>query len=147
MKKILKAVLLTVIMLTSAITSSFANDRDGKVTHLTKEQFNKFVCNTDGEWKYLGDKPCVIDFYATWCGPCKMITPYLEEFSKKYNGELYIYKIDVDQEKDLARMFGAYSIPLLIFVPMKGDPTSQRGALAKDDLEKAIRVAVLGKKE
>ncbi len=125
-----------------------ATKATGKVTHLTKAEFDKKVCNTaNGGWKYIGDKPCVIDFYATWCGPCKMISPYLDEFAEKYKDQLYIYKIDVDKERELASMFGAYSIPLLIFVPQQGDPSAQRGALGKEDLETAIRKAVLGLKE
>ncbi len=116
----------------------------GKIRHLTKAEFNKRISNTDGTWNYIGDKPCVIDFFATWCGPCKMITPYLEDFAEKYKDQLYVYKVDVDQEKELAQMFCAYSIPLLIFVPQYGSPTSQRGALSKDDLEQAIRTQVLG---
>lgn len=131
-----------------AKTATVKNDRDGKITHLTKDEFNKYVCNIEGNtWKYLGDKPCVIDFYATWCGPCKMISPYLEDIASTYEGKLYVYKIDVDKEKELAKAFGAYSIPLLIFVPMEGDPQSQRGALPKDELEKAVRKAALGIKD
>lgn len=117
----------------------------GKVMHITKAEFDKFICNTNGNaWKYIGDKPCVIDFYATWCGPCKMISPYMDEFAEKYKDQLYVYKIDVDKERELAQMFGAYSIPLVIFVPMNGEPQSQRGALSKEDMEKAVRRAALG---
>ncbi len=121
---------------------------EGKVVHLTKAEFDKLVCNTnEAKWKFIGDKPCVIDFYATWCGPCKMISPFLDEFAEKYKGQLNIYKIDVDKERELASMFGANSIPLLIFVPKQGEPSSQRGALDKASLETAIRTAVLGLKE
>lgn len=156
MKTILKNVMMLAMLLAGGTTinavaadakaaKKAATTNAGKVTHLTKAEFDKRVCNTNGQWKYIGDKPCVIDFYATWCGPCKMISPYLDEFAEKYKNEMYVYKIDVDQERELAQMFGAYSIPLLIFVPMNGEPQSQRGALGKEDLEQAIRKAVLGK--
>ena len=159
MKQIIKMFLAAAMIMGTAISSSAAtaakttkttstaktaDPRNGKITHLTKEQFDSYVCNTkENTWKYIGDKPCVIDFYATWCGPCKMISPYLEDIASQYDGQLYVYKIDVDKEKDLARMFGASSIPLLIFVPMQGDPQSQRGALPKDELEKAVRKVCL----
>lgn len=130
---------------TEKVAKSESSKEEGKIVHLTKAEFDKRVCNTNnGQWKYIGDKPCVIDFYATWCGPCKMISPYLERIAEKYKGQLYVYKIDVDKERELASMFGAYSIPLLIFVPQTGEPSSQRGALAEEDLENAVRKAVLG---
>lgn len=129
----------------AAATTTTTKAEAGKVKHLTKAEFDKLVCNTaNGGWKYIGDKPCVIDFYATWCGPCKMISPYLDEFAEKYKNQMYVYKIDIDKERELAQMFGAFSIPLLIFVPQKGEPSAQRGALGKEDLEIAIRKAVLG---
>ena len=103
------------------------------------------ISAADWQAKVLdSDKTVVVDFYATWCGPCKMISPYLDEFAEKYKDQLYIYKIDIDKERELASMFGAYRIPLLIFVPKQGEPSAQRGALAKEDLEAAIKKAVLG---
>lgn len=156
MKTLLKNIFMAAALLLagSASTTAFAAEKaktaktetanEGKIIHLTKAEFDKRVCNTNNGWKYIGDKPCVIDFYATWCGPCKMISPFLEEIAEKYKGQLYVYKIDVDKERELASMFGAYSIPLLIFVPMQGDPQSNRGAMSKEDLETAVRKAALG---
>lgn len=156
MRTFVRNIMLLAMLLAGTTTIAVAADKNastaaskyaGKVTHITKAEFDKRVCNTaNGTWKYIGDKPCVIDFYATWCGPCKMISPYLDEFAEKYKDQLYIYKIDIDKERELASMFGAYSIPLLIFVPQQGEPSAQRGALAKEDLEAAIKKAVLGQK-
>ncbi|OGR52791.1 MAG: thioredoxin [Elusimicrobia bacterium GWA2_62_23] len=90
------------------------------------------------EWKFSGDRPCIVDFYADWCGPCKMIAPVLEELSKKYEGKLDVYKINTDQEQELAGAFGIQSIPSLLFIPMAGKPQMAQGALPKETLEKVI---------
>ena len=121
---------------------------EGKVIHLNKEEFLKRVFNFEksNEWKYLGDKPCVLDFYANWCGPCRMISPFLDELAEEYKGKIYIYKINTDQERELASMFGASSIPLLIFIPMSGQPQANRGALPKEEIRRAIETVLLGKK-
>lgn len=116
--------------------------------HLTKAEFLAKVANYEkepNEWKYLGDKPCIIDFYATWCGPCKMIAPILEELAKEYNGQIYIYKVDTGAEQDLAGAFGIRSIPSLLFCPMKGKPQMAQGALPKDAMVKAINEVLLKK--
>lgn len=115
---------------------------------LTKAEFLKKVYNyeTQKEWKYQGDKPCILDFYATWCVPCRMLSPHLDALAKEYKGKIYVYKINVDKERDLAAAFGASSIPLIIFVPMNGQPQANRGYLPKDDLENAINTVLLKKK-
>ncbi|WP_028973172.1 thioredoxin [Spirochaeta cellobiosiphila] len=109
--------------------------------HLTKDDFLKKVFNftENSEWKFEGDKPCLIDFYADWCGPCKMVAPILEELSDELEGKMNIYKIDTEAEKDLAQAFGIQSIPSLLFVPMEGQPQMAQGALPKDTLKKAIK--------
>lgn len=111
------------------------------VEFLTKETFKEKVFNFEEnkDWKYEGDKPCLIDFYADWCGPCKMVAPILEELSEEYNGKLNIYKIDTEQERELAGMFGIQSIPSLLFVPTEGQPQMAMGALPKDTFKKAIK--------
>jgi len=117
--------------------------------HLTKEEFLKKVVNYEAnptEWKYLGDKPCIIDFYADWCGPCKAVAPILEELSKEYDGQIYIYKVDTDKEQELAGAFGIRSIPSMLFVPMEGKPQMSAGALPKDQLVEAIKNILLIKK-
>ena len=116
--------------------------------HLTKAEFLSKVANYEkepNEWKYLGDKPCIIDYYATWCGPCKMIAPILEELAKEYNGQIYIYKVDTGAEQDLAGAFGIRSIPSLLFCPMNGKPQMAQGALPKDAMVKAINEVLLKK--
>ena len=109
--------------------------------HLTKDTFLEKVFNYEQnkEWKYSGDKPCIIDFYADWCGPCKMVAPILEELSKEYDGKLYVYKIDTEAEQELASVFGIRSIPSLLFVPMEGQPQMAMGALPKEVFEKAFK--------
>lgn len=116
--------------------------------HLTKAEFLEKVVNyetSSTEWKYLGDKPCLIDFYADWCGPCKAVAPILEELAKEYDGQIYIYKINTDQEQELAGAFGIRSIPSLLFVPMEGQPRMSMGAMPKDQLKKAIDEVLLVK--
>ena len=118
------------------------------VKHLNREEFKKLVVNVDAEgWNYLGDKPCVLDFYANWCGPCRMISPFLDDLSKEYKDQIYIYKINIDEEKELARYFGASSIPLLIFIPKEGQPQASRGALPKDEIKNAINTVLLSNKK
>ena len=111
------------------------------VEFLTKETFKEKVFNFEEnkDWKFEGEKPCLIDFYADWCGPCKMVAPILEELSDEYNGKLNIYKIDTEQERELAGMFGIQSISSLLFVPTEGQPQMAMGALPKDSFKKAIK--------
>jgi len=107
---------------------------------LTKETFLKKVFNFEEnkEWKFEGDKPCVIDFYADWCGPCKMVAPVLEELSDEYKDKVDIYKIDTEAEQELAAAFGIRSIPSILFVPTDKEPQMAQGALPKAQLEKII---------
>lgn len=105
-----------------------------KTILLTQKDFLKKVINYEKDtlhWNYLGNKPAIIDFYASWCGPCKAIAPTLEELAEEYDGKVYIYKIDVDKEPKLAAIFGIESIPTLLFIPMKGEPTITRGMMTK----------------
>src|SRR4030042_4464466 len=103
------------------------------IEHLTNETFKQKVFNYDDnkDWKFEGNKPCLIDFYADWCGPCKMVAPILEELSEEYNGKIDIYKVDTEQERTLASFFGIQSIPSLLFVPREGQPRMAMGALPK----------------
>ncbi len=108
--------------------------------HLTMENFKEkvFDFEKNKEWKFEGDKPCIIDFYADWCGPCKMVAPILEELSEEYKGKVDVYKIDTEKEKELAGMFGIRSIPSILFVPKEGQPQMATGALPKPEMKKAI---------
>ena len=116
--------------------------------HLTKAEFLAKVANYETnptEWKYLGDKPCILDFYATWCGPCKMVAPILEDLANEYDGQIYIYKIDVDAEPELAAAYGIQSIPTIFFCPMNGTPQVSQGAIDKESFKKTIAEFLLKK--
>lgn len=125
-----------------------AEDSKAKVIHLTKAEFLEKVYNFEknpDEWKYEGDKPAIVDFYATWCGPCKMVAPILDELAKEYDGQIVIYKVDTDKETELARAFGIRSIPSILFIPMNGKPEMAQGALPKEAFKKAIDELLLKK--
>ncbi|MFO8042206.1 MAG: thioredoxin [Alkalispirochaeta sp.] len=109
--------------------------------HLTKDTFLSKVFNYEEnkEWKYEGDKPAIIDFYADWCGPCKMVAPVLEELSEEYSEKLNIYKIDTDAEQELASVFGIQSIPSMLFIPVDDKPQMAVGALPKDSIKQAMK--------
>ena len=113
-----------------------------RVVHITKADFLKkvydFEKNPD-EWKYLGSQPAIVDFYADWCGPCRQLSPVLDELAKEYSGKLTIYKVNVDNERGLATFFGIRSIPTLLFIPMKGKPQRSLGALSKTELNGLIK--------
>jgi len=114
-----------------------------KPIHLTKKDFLEKVMNYEKnptEWIYEGDKPCIIDFYADWCGPCKKAAPVLAELAKEYEGQIYIYKIDTEKEKELAGAFGIRNIPAFLWVPMKGKPSMSSGiARTQADTKKMFK--------
>ena len=117
--------------------------------HLTKAEFITKVANfrtNPTEWKYLGDKPCIIDFYATWCGPCKMVAPIMDDLAKEYDGQIYFYKIDVDAEPEIANAYGIQSIPTIFFCPMNGStPQITQGAVPEESIKKMITEVLLKK--
>jgi thioredoxin 1 len=115
--------------------------------HLTKETFIEkvFDFEKNHDWKFEGKLPCLIDFYADWCGPCKMVAPILEELSKDYEGIIDIYKVDTEAEQELAGIFGIQSIPSLLFIPMEGQPQMMQGAMPKATFKQAIEEVLLGK--
>jgi len=117
-----------------------------KTVHLTTSEFLAKVANYEqspNEWKYLGDKPAIVDFYADWCGPCKALAPTMENLAEEYDGKLYIYKVNVDEEESLAAEFGIQSIPTLLFIPMKGKPQITQGVLPKSEIKKIIDDSLL----
>ncbi len=116
--------------------------------HLTKQTFFDKVFNYEKnkEWTFEGEIPCIIDFYADWCQPCKMVAPILEELSKEYEGKINIYKVDTEDQQELAAAFGIKSIPSMLFVPMGEQPQMAAGALPKETLVQVINDVLLKEK-
>ena len=146
MKKLL---LTTMCMLGLAACANGSNKENNtkkentmKTIALTKADFLTKVANYETnptEWKYLGDKPALIDFYASWCGPCKALAPVLEELAAEYGDSIYIYKVNTEEEQELAAAFGIRSIPTLLFIPTEGNPRMVTGMQPKNVLEQQIR--------
>jgi thioredoxin 1 len=115
---------------------------------LSKQDFLDKVFNYESnkEWQYEGDLPAVIDFYADWCGPCKMIAPVIEQLSEEYKDRVRFYKVDTEAEQELAMAFGIQSIPSLLFIPMEGKPQMAAGALPKKTLQEVIDNELLKEK-
>ena len=121
MRKVLVIVLVLMSGITAAFCSNKNQNKDGEVIVMDKAMFIKDVFDytaDSGEWKYEGKKPAIIDFYADWCGPCRQTAPIMSELAKQYSGQIVIYKVNVDKEKELAALFNATSIPLFLFIPM-----------------------------
>ncbi|MDR3251111.1 MAG: thioredoxin [Tannerella sp.] len=141
--KVLKEVLLIAAVLFSANYASAQTEdsNSGEVVVLNKEHFLQKVYNYEknsNKWLYEGSVPCIIDFYADWCGPCKMVAPILKELAMEYKGKIIVYKINVDENRELATLFGVRSIPTFLFVPAKGDPQSAKGSLPRESFVSAI---------
>jgi len=111
------------------------------IEHLTTKTFKDKIFNYEEnkDWKFAGNLPALIDFYADWCGPCKMGAPILEELASEYNGKVQFYKVDTEQERELAAIFGIQSIPSLLFIPKEGQPQMAMGALPKDTFKQAFK--------
>lgn len=126
-------------------TAQPKKEQAGTIIHLTNDQFKKIVFDYENnkEWKYLGSKPAIIDFYADWCGPCRTMAPRLEEVASEYAGKLIVYKVNTDQEQQLAANLGIQSLPTLLFIPQKGKPQGSLGAIPKEALVKAIHDVLL----
>nr|MBA4404967.1 thioredoxin [Nanoarchaeum sp.] len=106
-----------------------------------------FDYSKEKQWKFKGKIPAVIDFYADWCGPCQMIAPVLERIAEKYKGKINVYKINVDEETDLAQHFQIRSIPTILFVPMEGNPLGKMGFMSEQQIEKSIQDELLKSKK
>lgn len=113
----------------------------GKPEHLTAETFKQKVMDYEKnpqQWVFEGDKPCIVDFYADWCRPCRMIAPIMEELAAEYEGKINIYKVDTEAQRELAAVFGITSLPTVLFIPQEGQPSAQKGALPKESYKQII---------
>ncbi len=143
--QIIIAVLCALVFVSTAGISANAQEKKGVIT-LSSKEFKTLVYDIpDKDLEYLGTKPAIVDFYASWCGPCRAISPILEELAAEYKDKIVIYKVDVDASEDLARNFGVRSIPAVLFIPMKGKPTMTVGGRSKEDFKKQIDSMLLGK--
>lgn len=140
--------MLMVLGLSLGVMAQTDSSNVAKPKELTKAEFVRKIMNYEEnptEWKYLGDKPAIVDFYASWCGPCRRIAPILEELAKEYDGRIRVYKINTDKERELAAAFGIRSLPTLLFIPMEGMPQMVQGALPKEVFVKAVEEVLLKK--
>ncbi|MDY0343722.1 MAG: thioredoxin [Lentimicrobium sp.] len=129
------------------VTGTATSDTEqGKVIQMNKAMFIDKVFNYEenpNTWVYRGDKPCIIDFYADWCGPCKKVAPIMAELAGEYKDDIVIYKVDTDKEKELAQVFGIRSIPSILFCPAEGQPQMTMGALPKAEFDKMVQTILL----
>ena len=128
------------VLCASAQTTTESNQPD-ETKYLSTSDFKSKVYNykeSPKEWKYKGERPCIIDFYATWCGPCKRLAPVLKAVASDHKGKIDVYKVDVDKEPELANVFGIRSVPSLLFVPAEGLPQMAQGALPREYIDQII---------
>ncbi|MCD4698054.1 MAG: thioredoxin [Bacteroidales bacterium] len=147
--KLLKFLLVSILALNfSAINAQ--EEKKAKPEHLTVETFKEKIYdyekNSD-KWVFEGDKPCIVDFYADWCRPCKLIAPIMDELAEEYKGKINIYKVNTEKQRELSKIFGIRSIPSVLFIPMEGKPQMSQGALPKENFKQAIDEFLLGQKK
>ena len=147
--KLLKFLLVSILALNfSAINAQ--EEKKVKPEHLTVETFKEKIYdyekNSD-KWVFEGDKPCIVDFYADWCRPCKLIAPIMDELAEEYKGKINIYKVNTEKQRELSKIFGIRSIPSVLFIPMEGKPQMSQGALPKENFKQAIDEFLLGQKK
>ena len=150
MKKILSSLIVLFALVSTSCAQSQKEEKkeESSVIQMNKQMFlDKVFDYTTGatEWKYQGDKPCVIDFYATWCGPCRMVAPILKDLAKEYGDSIVIYKVDTDKEKELAMAMGIQSLPTIVFIPQTDQPQVIVGAADKATFKRAINEVLLKK--
>lgn len=147
----MKKILASLVLLFAVITTSYAQNQSEEpaVIQMNKQMFlDKVFDYTSGatEWNYKGEKPAVIDFYANWCGPCRMVAPILKDLAKEYGDSIVIYKVDTDREKELSGAMGIQSLPTIVFIPKSGQPQVIIGAADKATFRRAIDEVLLNKK-
>jgi thioredoxin 1 len=130
-------------------TKNTQNVNKGEIVYLTDQTFKEKVCDyvSNKDWKYLGSLPCIVDFYADWCGPCRRVSPILEQLAKEYAGQIIFYKVNTDNEQLLSNNLGITSLPTILFVPVTGKPQALFGAYPKETLIKVIGDMLLLKKK
>lgn len=150
MQKITACLLLIVVsagnLFAQAANPETVDTHEGKVIRMDKQMFleNVFDYTTgSGEWKYKGEKPAVIDFYATWCGPCRIVSSFMKSLAKKYKDRIVVYKVDVDKQKELSATMGIQSLPTVIFIPKTGQPQLIVGAASKATFRRAVEEVLL----
>ena len=154
MKNLYRTIALAAVIMAALASCGNAGAQNDKkvdkkakgVTELNSDTFQTKVYNMNQEGLvFLGDKPAIVDFTATWCGPCQRIAPILDELAAEYDGKIVIYKVDVDASGDLAKAFGIQSIPAVMFIPLKGEPKMTVGGRSKAEFKKQIDSILLGK--
>ncbi len=142
-----KAILIALVMMVTAMTANAQEKKtESKVKHLTYNEFLKKVWDFEKNpttFEYKGKLPAVIDFYADWCGPCRRVAPIMEKMAEDYEGRLLVYKVNVDQEKGLAAVFQAKSIPMVLFIPVEGMPYKQVGAMQEQNYREVVEEHLL----
>ena len=137
-----KAILIALVIIATAMTANAQEKKnEPKVKHLTYSEFLKKVWDFEKNpttFVYKGKLPAVIDFYADWCGPCRRVAPIMEKMAEDYEGKLLVYKVNVSEEKDLAAVFQVRSIPMVLFIPVKGNPMKQVGALPESEYRETV---------
>lgn len=148
MKK--KLLFLVSMFVFSSLVNANTGQNEGKVVSLTKSDFIEKVYDYEknpDKWVFKGNKPLIIDFYADWCAPCRMLSPVLKSLAEKYKDDIVIYKVNTEKERELSAAFGIRSLPTLLFVPMDEIPQMAQGALPKDIIEKGINEVLLKRKD
>ncbi len=143
-------VLLLLAIFTGMLSVSAQEKETVKPEHLTVQTFKEKVFNYEKnpeEWVFEGDLPCIVDFYADWCKPCKLIAPIMEELANEYKGKINVYKVNTEKQRELSGVFGVRSIPAVLFIPMEGKPQMSTGALPKETFKQAIDEFLLGQKK
>ncbi|MBO5252291.1 MAG: thioredoxin [Bacteroidaceae bacterium] len=147
MNRIITSILIVFAFVANSCAQT--KNEEASVIPMNKQMFldNVFDYTTGAtEWKYKGDKPAIIDFYATWCGPCRMVAPILKDLAIEYSDSIIVYKVDTDKEKELAAAMGIRSLPTIVFIPQTGQPQVMVGAAEKETFRRAIEEVLLGNK-